>query len=259
MTIAVCVKQIPGPDAEPAFDPRTGTFARDEGLVMDESDIYGVELALRLAELTADGEVLAISMAPDQAEEGLRSAFAMGVPRAVLVSDPALAGTDALGTAKVLAAVVSRADASLVVAATESTDGYTGTVPVQMAELLGYPALTFVRSVEIEDDIITVQRQTEEGYDLVSCPLPAVVTVTAGVVEPRYPTLKALMAARTKPIEILTLSDLGIASHEVGAVGARQQVVSIEQLLSRRAGEVITDFGVAHERIIEALKAWGAI
>jgi electron transfer flavoprotein beta subunit len=174
----------------------------------------------------------------------------------VLVSDPVLKGTDALGTAKVLAAAVRSIDPTpdLVLAATESTDGYTGTTPVQLAELLGWPSVTFAKHVEVADGVLKVQRQTEAGYDAVTSPLPAVVTVTAGVVEPRYPSFKGIMAARSKPVAEHTVSSLGVPEASVGSSGSRQEVVSVQAAEARSAGEIIVDEGEAHERIVAFLE-----
>ena len=124
---------------------------------------------------------------------------AMGAASAILVSDPALKGTDALGTAKVLAAAIARKSPDLVLAATESSDGYTGTVPAQIAELLGLPSVTFAKSVAIEGGVAKVQRQTEAGYDEVECPLPALVSVTAGVVGPRCTGIAGAAAETMRP------------------------------------------------------------
>jgi len=180
----------------------------------------------------------------------------MGAAGAILVSDPALAGSDALGTAKVLAAAIRTADPQpeLVLTATESTDGYTGTTPVQLAELLGWPSVTFAKHVEVGDGIVKVRRQTEAGYDEVTCPLPAVVSVTAGVVEPRYPSFKGIMAARSKPVTELTVSALGLEASQVGAAGARQQVVSVQAAEARAGGEIVVDEGDAHERVVAFLE-----
>jgi electron transfer flavoprotein beta subunit len=132
----------------------------------------------------------------------------MGAAKAVLVSDPSLAGADALTTAKVLAGATKQlGDADLIIAGTESSDGYTGTVPEQLAEVLGLPSITFAKSIEIADGTLKVDRQTEAGYDEVTCSLPAVVSVTAGVVEPRYPSFKGIMAAKSKPVETVTAAD----------------------------------------------------
>ena len=193
-------------------------------------------------------------MAPNGETSGLRNALAVGAARALLVSDPVLAGSDALATAKVLAAAIQRLGPDLVLAATESTDGYTGTTPVQVAELLGWPSVTFAKHVEIADGVLRVRRQTENGYDEVTCPLPAVVTVTAGVVEPRYPSFKGIMAAKSKPIEELTVADLGLDPAEVGFAGARQQVISAEQAEIRQAGEIVVDEGDAHQAVISFLE-----
>ncbi|MCU1494422.1 MAG: etfB [Acidimicrobiaceae bacterium] len=260
MDIAVCTKQIPGPDVPSAFDESTKTLMRSGALVLDDSDSYSVEMALRLAEQAGGGEVILVSMVPDGATAGLRTALAMGAARAVLVSDPALAGSDALGTARVLAAALARTGAELVLCATESSDGYTGTVPVQLAELLGIPAVTFAKRVELDDTGVRVERQTEAGYDEVVCPLPAVVTVTAGVVEVRYPSFKGIMAAKSKPIETLSLADLGVDPALVGVLGARQEVLSIEAAEGRSAGTIVTDEdGAAHERVLDLLVTWGVL
>jgi electron transfer flavoprotein beta subunit len=259
VNVAVCVKQIPGPDAPAAFDPITHNLVRSGALVLDDSDSYSVEMALSLAEQAGGGDVQLVSMVPDGTVDGLRTALAMGAARAVLVSDPALAGSDALSTARVLAAAIRRLDVDLVLAATESTDGYTGTVPAQIAELLGYPAVTFAKHVAVDGEGLRVLRQTDQGYEEVVCPLPAVVSVTAGVVEVRYPSFKGILAAKSKPIEILSLEDLGIDPAVVGTAGARQEIVSIEKVEARAAGTVVVDDGNAPEMIIERLEAWNVL
>ena len=224
--------------------------------MLDDSDSYGIEIALRLVEQAGAGDVTVVSMVPDGESDGLRTALAMGADRAVVVSDPALAGSDALGTAKVLAAAVRRAGAELLVAATESTDGYTGTVPVQTAELLGWPAVSFARHLEISGRTLLVHRQTETGFDEVTCPLPAVVSVTAGVVEVRYPSFRGIMAARSKPVEQIDLADLGLSPGDVGALGARQEVVRVEEAEARASGKVVTDDGTAAEQVVALLETW---
>ncbi|MGH9065081.1 MAG: electron transfer flavoprotein subunit beta/FixA family protein, partial [Acidimicrobiales bacterium] len=161
---------------------------------------------------------------------------------------------DALSTAKVLAAAIRRIGPDLVVAATESTDGYTGTTPAQVAELLGLPSVTFAKKIEVAGGTVRVQRQTEAGYDEVECPLPAVVTVTAGVVEPRYPSFKGIMAAKGKPVEELGLADLGLPADQVGAAGAGQEVTEVAAAEARQAGEIVVDEGDAHERIVAFLE-----
>src|SRR5436189_2901773 len=187
MNVAVCVKQIPDPASPGELD--ANNFMKREGkLILDDSDAYGVEMALQLVDKAGGGEVTLISMAPNSEVSGLRTALAMGAAKAVLVSDDALKGAGALDTAKVLAAAIKRTEFDLVLAATESSDGYTGTVPEQIAEVLGLPSVTFAKHIEVDGSTVKVQRQTEAGYDEVESPLPAVVSVTAGVGEPRYPS-----------------------------------------------------------------------
>ncbi len=253
MKIAVCVKQIPDPAEEGSLDDATKTLKREGKLILDDSDAYGVEMALQLAD-SAGGEVVLVSMAPNGETNGLRTALAMGAESAILVSDPALQGTDALGTAKVLAAALKTASPDLILTATESTDGYTGTVPEQIAELLEWPSVTFAKSITIDGDKVKVERQTEVGYDEVECPTPCVVSVTAGVVEPRYPSFKGIMAAKSKPLEEKTIADLGIDASQIGWEGARQEIVDVAEVPAREAGEVITDEGDAHEKIVDFLK-----
>jgi len=253
MKVVVCVKQIPDPADPGALDPESKTLVRDAKLILDESDSYGVEMALQLVDAAGEGEVHLVSMAPNNETAGLRTALAMGAASATLISDEALKGSDALGTAKVLAAAIARQEPDLVLAATESSDGYTGTVPEQVAALMDLPSVTFAKSVAVDDGMAKVQRQTEAGYDEVECPLPALVSVTAGVVEPRYPSFKGIMAAKSKPVDELDLGGLGIDAGSVGWAGAGQEIVSIADAPAREAGEVIEDEGDAYERIVSFL------
>ena len=253
MNVVVCVKQIPDPAEPGQLDPETKTLKRDGKLILDESDSYWVEMALQLVDAAGGGEVTLVSMAPNNEVGGLRTALAMGAAKAILVSDPALAGSDALGTAKVLAAAIKRAEPDLVLTATESSDGYTGTVPEQVAGLLDLPSVTFAKQISVGDGKVSVQRQTEQGYDDVECPMPAVVSVTAGVVEPRYPSFKGIMAAKSKPVDELTVADLGIDAGAVGWAGGQQEIVDVSAAEERQAGEIIEDEGEAHLKIVEFL------
>jgi electron transfer flavoprotein beta subunit len=253
MNVIVCVKQIPDPALPGELDPSSNTLKREGKLILDESDSYGVEMALQLVDKAGEGEVSLISMAPNGEVSGLRTALAMGAAKGVLISDPELAGSDALTTAKVLAAAAQRlGGADLIIAATESSDGYTGTVPEQIAEVLGLPSITFAKSVTIEDGTVKVARQTEAGYDEVECPTPAVVSVTAGVVEPRYPSFKGIMAAKSKPVDQVTAADLGVTP--VGWAGAGQQIVDVAKAPAREAGEIVEDDGEAHLKIVQFLE-----
>ena len=255
MNIAVCVKQIPDPATPGELDPETNTLRREGKLILDESDSYGVEMALQLADTAGGGEVTLVSMVPNSEVSGLRTALAMGAAKAILVSDEALVGSDSLSTAKVLAKAIERVGGiDLVLTATESTDGYSGTIPGQVAELLGWPSLTFAKHIEIADGKATIQRQTEAGYDVVEASLPAVVSVTAGVVEPRYPSFKGIMAAKNKPVDEVKVTDLGLTAEQVGWAGARQKIISTEAAPAREAGEKVEDDGTAHERVVAFLE-----
>jgi electron transfer flavoprotein beta subunit len=254
MNVVVCVKQIPDPAQPGALDPSTNTLKREGKLILDESDSYGVEMALQLVDAAGGGEVSLVSMAPNSETSGLRTALAMGAARAVLVSDPALQGSDALSTAKVIAKAVERlGGADLVLAGTESTDGYTGTVPEQVAEVLGWPSVTFAKKISSDGTTLSVERQTEAGYDEVTCPLPAVVSVTAGVVEPRYPSFKGIMAAKSKPVEEVTPADLGV--EPVGWAGAGQEIVEVSAAEEREAGEIVEDDGEGHQKVVAFLES----
>src|SRR6478752_8685861 len=254
MNIAVCVKQIPDP-AEPGSLSADHTLNRDGKLILDESDSYGVEMALQLVDAAGGGEVSLVSVAPNNEVSGLREALAMGAAKAVLVSDPALQGSDALTTSKVLAAAVNRlGGADLVIGGTESSDGYTGTVPEQLAALLDLPSVTFAKKVTIEGSTLKVERQTEAGYDDVESPLPALISVTAGVNEPRYPSFKGIMAAKSKPVDTVTAADLGLDPSQVGWAGARQEITNVAQAPARQAGEKFEDDGTGAEKVVAFLE-----
>ncbi|CAN5614699.1 electron transfer flavoprotein subunit beta/FixA family protein [soil metagenome] len=252
MNVIVCVKQIPDPAMPGALGP-DNTLKREGKLILDESDGYGVEMALQLVDAAGGGEVSLVSMAPNGEMSGMRTALAMGAAKGTLISDPALQGTDALTTAKVLAAAITKmGGADLIIAGTESSDGYTGTIPEQLAEVLGLPSVTFAKRVKVDGQSLTVDRQTEAGYDEVTCALPAVISVTAGVVEPRYPSFKGIMAAKSKPVDTVTASDLGITP--VGWAGAGQTIVNVVQAEARAAGEIIEDDGEGYAKIVAFLE-----
>jgi electron transfer flavoprotein beta subunit len=253
MNIVVCVKQIPDPAAPQSFDS-SNNLNRSGKLILDEADTYGVEMALQLVDKAGGGEVTVVSMGSASDVAGLRNALAMGATKAVIVSDDSLRGSDALSTAKVLAKAISRDSFDLVLAATESSDGYTGTTPVQLAELLGLPSITFAKAVTIDGSTVKVSRQTEAGYDEVTAPLPALVTVTAGVVEPRYASFKGIMAAKSKPLETLSVNDLGLEG-QVGAANAREAITSVQAAESRQAGEKYVDEGDGADKVVAFLES----
>jgi electron transfer flavoprotein beta subunit len=246
----VCVKHIPDPNVPGEMD---GDVLKRDGVqgVLDPGDEFGVEAALLLKEAHG-GDVTVVSMGPEPAQEAVRRALSMGADRSILVTDDALRGADALITARVLAAAIKRVEYDIVIAGVESTDGYTGTMPSSLAEFLGLPQLTFANAVEVEDGVVSVHRQTSSGYHVVECSLPALVTVTAGVNEPRYPSFKGIMAAKKKPQEQLSLADLGLGA---GHLSSDQRVEELTSEEERRAGEVVADDGQGASRIADFLKA----
>ncbi len=250
MNVVVCVKQVPDPNSPGQLDPSSHTLKRDGELVLDPGDEFGVEAGLQLAEKHG-GEVTVVSMGPDRGVDAVRKALAMGAARGVLITDDALAGSDALTTAKVLAAAIRKQEFDVVITATELTDGYTGVVPQMLAGLLDIPAVTFAKSVAYEGDTLTVERQTETGIEVVQAKLPVVISVTAGVNEPRYPSLKGIMGAKQKPLDRPTAADLGLDS--LGGASAGQKVTAVTAAPQRAAGEIIQDDGEAAKRIVDFL------
>jgi len=233
--VAVLVKYVPEPQGTPTLGDDLLLVREGVEGALDPGDEFAIEAALQLVEAHG-GEVTLVSMGPEVAQSALRKGFSMGAAGGLQVTDPALRGADALGTAKVLAAAVQRSPFDLVLAGVESTDGYTGTAPMTVAEMLGIPSATFARAVEIENGALRVERQTEAGYDVVTCPLPALVTVTGSGAEPRYPTLKGIMAAKSKPLEQLSLADLGLSETDVAPT---QRVLSVSDAPEKAAGVVI--------------------
>ena len=250
MNVVVCVKQVPDPNSPGQLDPSSHTLKRDGELVLDPGDEFGVEAGLQLAEKHG-GEVTVVSMGPDRGVDAVRKALAMGAAKGVLITDESLAGSDALTTAKVLAAAIRRQEFDVVITATESTDGYTGVVPQMLAGLLDIPAVTFAKSVAYEGDTLTVERQTETGIEVVEAKLPVVISVTAGVNEPRYPSLKGIMGAKQKPLDRPTAADLGVDG--LGGASSGQKVTAVTAAPQRAAGEIIRDDGEAAKRIVDFL------
>ncbi len=249
MNIVVCVKHIPDPNLPGEMD---GERLKRDGIqgVLDPGDEFGVEAGLQLKEAHG-GEVTLVSMGPPAAIEAIRRGLSMGADKGVLVSDDSLAAADAYATAKVLAGAIKKHEFDLVIAGVESTDGYTGTMPSTMAEFLDLPQVTFAKEITGTDGSLTVRRQTADGYHVVECPLPALVTVTAGVNEPRYASFKGIMAAKKKPLEELSLSDLELSGDDLGI---RQSVSGTKPAEGRKAGEIVEDDGNGAARIADFLQ-----
>jgi electron transfer flavoprotein beta subunit len=246
MQVVVLAKQIPDPATPYRLEPDTHWLVRPNEQVLDDTDRYGVEMGLQIAQ-ASEGSVTLVSMGPAGSMQGIRQALAMGAGKAVIIDDPQLRGSDSLVTARVLAAAISREGFDLVITGTESTDGYSGVVPQMIAEILDVPALTYATHVEAGDGKVIIHRQTATGYEVVEASLPAVVSVTAGVVEPRYPTFKGIMEAKKKPVETPTLAELGVDP------AAGQKVVAVSPAPARTAGAKVEDDGEAHLKIVELL------
>jgi len=177
----------------------------------------------------------------------------MGAHRGILITDPGLENSDAISTARAIAAAIKDQTYELIICGTESTDGSSGAVPAQLAELLGLPLLSFAKRLEIGDGKAVIDRQTDDGYDVVEAPLPAVVTVTGGINEARYPALRGIMQAKNKEVKQVGLKDLGLEG-QAGRAALTQEVIEAAPAEARKAGEVIDDKGEGAKRVAEFLK-----
>ena len=253
MNIVVCGKVIPASSVTIEIDPNTRRMVR-KGVPheLDPAAASAVEEALRLTEKHG-GIVTLVTMGISDATIGIRNALAMGVTSAVHILDDAVAGSDTLGTAKILVAAIKKQPFDLVICATESSDSYSGIVPGQIAYLLGVPPMTFAKEILIDDDRIAIKRQSESGYDLVESSLPALVAVSSGINEPRYPQLKGIMAAKKKEIKVYTAADLGLPPDQVGEKGAREKVLAVGRPPKRQAGKVVVDEGEGGKQIADFL------
>jgi electron transfer flavoprotein beta subunit len=248
MQIAVLIKSIPDPTGIPTLDESHLVDRSGEGN-LDPGDEYAVEAALTIVE-AGEGEVTLVTMGPENAAAAIRKGLSMGAHRAVHVADERLRGSDALVSARVLAAALGRARFDLVLTGVESTDGSTGTVPMTVAELLGIPSLTFARAVSVDGDAVRIERITDAGFDVIESPLPALVSVTGSAAEPRYPTLKGIMSAKSKPVETVSLAELGISDQDATPVQTVQTVVRAPE---KGPGEMIQAGDGAAARIVELL------
>ncbi|NNG36617.1 electron transfer flavoprotein subunit beta/FixA family protein [Nakamurella aerolata] len=250
MNIAVLVKQVPDTYAERRLKD-DGTLDRDAGeAVIDEIDSRGVEVALQLAEQHG-GEVTVVTMGPQRATEALRKALAMGADKAVHLVDDALAGSDAWQTSAALAAALRTVGFDLVITGNEASDGMTGTVPAMLAERLGLPQVTSARKVTVDGTTLSAEKLIDGGYAEVTAPLPALVSVSEKIADPRYPNFKGIMAAKKKPVQTLSAADLGLSN--TGGANAASRVVSSAPKPPREAGQKITDDGTAGAKVAEFL------
>jgi electron transfer flavoprotein beta subunit len=258
LKIVVLVKHVP--DAQ--FDRHIGpdnTLERSES-ILSELDEYALEAALQLSEARggekAGNQVVALTMGTPDAANALKKALQIGASSGVHVVDDALAASDAWATSLVLAAAVrSIGDVDLVLTGMASTDGETSIVPAQLAERLGLPQLTFASSLEVTGRTAVIRRDTETTSDVVEADLPAVVSVTDQINEPRYPNFKGILAAKKKKIASLGLADLGIDAGQVGSAGSLTRVEQADPRPPRTAGTIITDEGDAGVKLVDFLAA----
>jgi electron transfer flavoprotein beta subunit len=252
MNIVVLVKQVPDSGAERALRDDSTVDRASANNVLNEMDEYAVEEALQIREAHG-GEITILTMGPEQASEAIRKALQMGPDKGVHIVDDALHGSCALATSKVLAAALRTLNADLIIAGAESTDARGQVMAHMLAERLGIAALTGARKLTVDGSTLTIERQTEEGYEVVTASAPAVVSVWDTINEPRYPSFKGIMEAKKKPVQTMSLADLGIAADEVGLAGASTVVVEHAKRPGRQGGTRVTDDGEGGLKLVEFL------
>jgi electron transfer flavoprotein beta subunit len=253
MKIAVCVKQVPDAAATKRIDPGTKRLDRSGAGALNPVDANAVEEALRLKEATGDGEVVLVSLGPEKALDALRKALAMGADRALLVSDPAAAGSDLVATSLALAQALEREGADLVLFGQQASDSDGAVLWAAVAERLRLPLISQAAELTLEGGSVTGKRQTEFGYDVIRAPLPAVVAVADSINEPRYPSLKGIMGAKKKQQDVLSLADLGIEAERAGTAGSRTEVLALAAPPPRGDTRKLEDDGTGAEKIVEFL------
>ncbi|WP_285314439.1 electron transfer flavoprotein subunit beta/FixA family protein [Pseudarthrobacter sp. fls2-241-R2A-168] len=251
MRIVVLVKEVPDTYADRRLDLETGLADRAASdRVLDEIGERATEAAVAYAESHPDTEVVLLSVGPDSVPATLRKGLAMGATSAVHVLDDAMLGADLTLTAEVLAAAIERIGFDVVIAGNQSTDGSGGVIPAMIAERLGVPHATSMRTVELSDGEVRGERASDEGTMRVSAPLPAVVSITEALPDARFPNFKGIMAAKKKPFETLTLADLGV---DPDALTPRSIITAVAEKPARQAGVKITDEGDAAEQLAQFL------
>ena len=241
MKIVVLVKYVPDATAERTFGS-DGTVDREAGDgLLSELDEYALEQALQIADSGEDVEVVALTLGPDDAAAAIKRALQMGASGGIHVTDEAVHGTDALGTSTILAAAAAKAAPDLVLCGMASTDASMGVVPAMVAERLGWPGLTFGASLEVADDTVRIRRDDDTASLTVEARLPAVVSVTDQSGEARYPSMRGILAAKKKPVQIWSLADLGVDPAGVGLSAAWTKVLDTTPRPPKEAGRVVAD------------------
>ena len=242
MNIVVCVKHVPDATADRKFESDNTVDRVGVDGLLSELDEYAVEQALQIAEKNEGSEVTAICIGPEGAVDAARKALQMGVDKAVHVVDEAIAGSDAVATSLILAEAIKKIGVpDLVITGMASTDAGTSLVPAMLSERLGLPQVTFASVVETQGDQIRAKRDGDAATEVIGATLPVVLSVTDQTGEPRYPSFKGIMAAKKKPLETLSLSDLGVDAGQVGLSVAWTAVESTTARPPRTAGEIVKD------------------
>lgn len=255
MKIAVCVKAVPDSATGRRIDDASKRLDRSGELALSDFDSHAVEEALRVKEVAGEGEVVVVSMGPPRAADAIRKALAMGADRAVLVSDESLDGADLIVTARALAGALGRESADLVLFGQQSADGDGACLFAAVAELLQRPVISQVSELSVGPGAVTGKRQTEYGYERIRAPLPAVIAVSDAINEPRYPSLKGIMGAKTKPQETIAAADVGGAGEAqttvlaLAAPPARGESRRVEDGDAGDAAEAIVGF-LAEKRVL---------
>jgi len=253
MNIVVLVKQVPDTWAERRLSDSDKTLDRAAvDAVMNEIDEFAVEEALRLKEAHG-GTVTVLSMGPARTAETIRKALSMGADAAIHITDEALHGSCALQTASALAAALGTVEWDLVVCGSESTDARLSIMAALLAEKLGVPQLSSARKVTVDGQSVTIERQTDSGYAVVRGAMPAVISVVEKINEPRYPSFKGIMAAKSKKVTRLGVADLGLDPATVGLANATSEVVGFTVRPPRQAGQIVKDEGDGGVKLAEFL------
>lgn len=243
MKVIVPVKRVPDTAGEKVIDPDSMTVDRDAGdAVLCPVNEFAITEAKRLKN-ELDAEVTALVMGPESAASTVRKALTFGLDAGIHLNDEAMAGSDALGTARIIAAALEQEEWDLVIFGNQSTDARTCLVPAAVAELLGVPSLTYARKLELDGDKVTVHREHEEGWDVVEAQLPAIVSVVEAINEPIYPTFKGIMAAKKLPVATKSLADLGVDAEQVGAGAASATMYEFSERPPKEAGTIVSDDG----------------
>ena len=256
MKICVLVKEVPDAAVQKRIDPNTGRLDRSGERNLNPFDTHAIEAAMQLKEggaLQVD-EVIAVTMGPETAVRALHKAVSLGADRSVHLSDETLAGSDVAGTGYALGQVLKRENPDLVLLGQQSDDGECYTIGAVVAEHLAAPSLTQVIGIEVQDGKLKCERQAEYGYDTVLVELPAVISVGDAINEPRYPSLKAIMGAKKKPLDAVSASDCEIDAGKVGLDNARARCFEFNAPPAKQAGQIIEDEDT--NETVEKIMAW---